>query len=161
MTGIHRLARDATQPAVGRDVEAWCSKCGRVLEHIIVAMVGLEVVQVRCRTCAGTHKYKTAREVAKASAEPKRERAPKSTKTRAAAAAKEDPIEIRAARLVWQRSMAQLDRAKATGYAPTLHPEPGLLLDHATFGFGIVESVGIGKARVLFENGYKLLAVGR
>ncbi len=160
MTGIHRLARDATQPAVGRDVEAWCSKCGRVLEHIIVAMVGLEVVQVRCRTCSGTHKYKTAREVAKASAEPKRERAPR-TATARSVAPKEDPVEVRAARLVWQRSMAQLDRATAAAYAPALQPEIGQLLDHKTFGYGIVEHVGDGKARVLFETGYKLLAVGR
>ncbi len=169
MTGIHRRALDTALPAVGRDVEAWCAKCGLALEHVIVAMVGQTVVQVRCRTCGGTHKYKSTRELAEAApARASRAAAadsPGSSK-RAPAAAKAPKVvaespEVRAARTLWQRKMAAADRARATPYAASLQPLLGQLVDHATFGYGIVEQTMEGKAQFLFEQGYKVLIVGR
>ena len=45
---------------VGGDVEAWCSPCGGLTEHSIVAMVGDEPKQVVCQSCNGRHSYRTA-----------------------------------------------------------------------------------------------------
>ena len=178
MPGIHRRALATAQPAVGRDAEAWCAKCGFALEHMIVAMVGTQIVQVRCRTCGGTHKYKTNREVAEAGASPAAARkaaraeagaakSPGAAKTPGAPKAPRAPkpavesAEARSARLLWQRKMALLDRARATPYAISIVPMLGELLDHATFGFGIVEHAVDGKIQVLFEQGYKVLIFGR
>jgi hypothetical protein len=44
---------------VGGDVEAWCSPCGGLKEHSIVAMVGDEPKQVVCQSCNGRHGYRT------------------------------------------------------------------------------------------------------
>lgn len=161
MTGIHRLAREATRPAVGRDVEAWCGKCARVLDHVITAMVGLEVVQVRCQTCQGTHKFKTARDAAAAAAEPKKVRIRAPGEPKPDAKPKADPVEVRAARLAWTRSMAARDRASATAYSPSVTAELGLMLDHKQFGYGFVDTIMDGKCRVLFEDGFRVLVTGR
>ncbi|MSQ81504.1 MAG: hypothetical protein EXR77_01110 [Myxococcales bacterium] len=171
MTGLHRRALDAAQPAVGRDVEAWCSKCAQAMEHVIVAMVGTQIVQVRCKTCVGTHKYKTTTEVAAAAPKAATKAAAKSatkgtTKAAGATPARtsKPPVEspeLRAAKSLWQRKMAVLDRAHATSYAASLQPHAGQLVDHATFGYGIVESTTGGKAKCLFEQGYKVLIVCR
>jgi hypothetical protein len=45
---------------VGGDVEAWCSPCGGLKEHSIVAMVGDEPKQVVCQSCNARHGYRTA-----------------------------------------------------------------------------------------------------
>src|SRR5436189_31189 len=39
-------------------VEAWCSPCGGLTEHSIVAMVGDEPKQVVCQSCGGRHGYR-------------------------------------------------------------------------------------------------------
>ncbi len=170
MTGLHRLERSSTEPAVGRDVEAWCAKCGRAMEHTIVAMVGIEVIQVRCRTCGGTHKYKTVREVARAEAEPRTASEGRAEKARASsgekaarapAKPKAEPTEVRAARVVYQRLMAQRDRDTAVAYAVTLEPTAGQVIDHKQFGYGVVDEVLLNKARILFADGYRTLVVGR
>lgn len=166
MSGPHRLSRHDTLPAVGRDTEAWCGKCGRTLDHVIVAMVGREVVQVRCRTCGGTHRYKHASDVAAGGAA--RRRTSGDSAARPAAAAKTtapkstvEPAELRAARELWRRQMAVRDRATAVRYHTALAPAAGTLLDHAQFGYGLVDTLLDGKARVLFEDGYRILVVGR
>lgn len=159
MSNLHRLSRNATLPAVGRDVEAWCSRCGMELTHRIMAMVGLEIAKVHCNTCGAEHKFKSAREAtaAAASAEkaPPRERKPNKTAIAAAAAAD------RTTRMLYERAMADRDRANAVPYAPSMQPRPGMLIDHKTFGYGIVDAVYEAKSRMLFQDGYKVLATGR
>jgi hypothetical protein len=45
---------------VGGDVEAWCTPCGGLTDHSIVAMVGSEPKQVVCQRCNARHGYRTA-----------------------------------------------------------------------------------------------------
>ena len=170
MTAIHRLSAADVQPAVGRDVEAWCTKCATTLEHVIIAMVGLQIVQVRCHTCSSTHKYKSNREaaavVAKVRPEPKPKVAKSSTpaertKPSVTIVVKPDPPELRAAKLLWQRRIAAHDRSHAIAYSPAWVAKAGQLLEHKSFGYGIVESVMDGKAQLLFEAGYKILITGK
>jgi hypothetical protein len=167
MSGPHRRRPEDTLPAVGRDIEAWCSKCARAMEHVILAMAGHQILQVRCRTCGGTHRFKTTAEVAQGSA-PKRKAvaaAPRPATTSAARTAAPrpaaEPLELRAARELWRRWMAERDRATAVRYHIGLSPTTGTLLDHGQFGYGVVESLLDGKARVLFEDGYRILVIGR
>ncbi len=166
MSSLHRLSRNSAQPAVGRDVEAWCQPCGLALTHTILAMVGLEIAKVKCNTCAAEHKYKSAREAAvaaKTPKEPKGERkaaAPKKTTEKAPKVT--DSLDVnRSVRLLYQRAMADRDRAQAVPYAATMTPRPGQLVDHKLFNVGIVDAVFEGKSRFLFEVGYKVLVTGR
>jgi hypothetical protein len=43
--------------AVGKDVEAKCSKCGESW-HVIVAVDDGKIVEVECKSCGGRHKYR-------------------------------------------------------------------------------------------------------
>jgi hypothetical protein len=45
---------------VGGDVEAWCTPCGGLKEHSVVAMVGDEPKQVVCQSCNARHGFRTA-----------------------------------------------------------------------------------------------------
>ncbi len=159
---IHRKTAADARPAVGRDCDAWCSRCNMALEHTIIAMVGLEIVRVKCNTCNSEHKYKSAREAALGPAPTTKAKA----KTAAASAARprsavSAPPPSNASRLLWTRSMGDRDRAKALPYTPAIVASPGSLIDHKQFGYGIVDAVIDGKSRVLFEDGYKVLVTGR
>jgi hypothetical protein len=46
---------------LGDTVEDYCSRCKLSLDHSVVAMSGEEIVQVRCRTCNGEHKFRKNR----------------------------------------------------------------------------------------------------
>ena len=43
---------------VGDYIDAYCSRCKRVMDHSIVAMEGSEVSRVSCRTCDYEHAYR-------------------------------------------------------------------------------------------------------
>lgn len=45
---------------VGGDIEAWCTPCGGLTDHSVVAMVGDEPKQVVCQRCNARHGYRTA-----------------------------------------------------------------------------------------------------
>lgn len=162
MTTLHRLSRNATHPAVGRDAESFCQPCGMTLTHTIMAMLGLQIAKVKCNTCGAEHKFKTTREAA-APKEPK-ERKVATPKAKSVPPARKltDAVDgNKATRLLYQRAMADRDRADAVGYATSLAVRPGLLVDHKMFGHGIVDAVFEGKSRFLFEDGYKVLVTGR
>jgi hypothetical protein len=55
----NRASGGGAKLRVGGDVEAWCSPCGGLTEHSIVAMVGDEPKQVVCQSCNGRHGYRT------------------------------------------------------------------------------------------------------
>lgn len=152
MTGIHRLSKQDVAPGVGRDMDAHCTRCKMLLNHTIVAMVGTTVVQVRCNTCGGTHKFKDA------APKPPTE-ATRRQRVARAATATAGALEV--ARRRFQRRLEEYDTSTAIDYTPRLRPEPGQLMRHAKFGLGIVQAVAADKATVQFEEGDKLLVVGR
>ncbi|WP_300848037.1 hypothetical protein, partial [uncultured Bilophila sp.] len=41
----------------GDRIEARCTRCNDVTGHVIVALVGGEIVKVECRACGSVHKY--------------------------------------------------------------------------------------------------------
>lgn len=177
MSTSHRMTRRDTEPAVGRDIEAWCgaAKCNRLQEHTIVAMVGLQIVQVRCKICGGTHKFKSAREAVETTSRPRAAGAasgeavtprPKPAKPAAGASAAAGPSKAaaaaaNAAQVLWQRAMRERNTHNPLPYAPTLQPKAGDVIQHPTFGLGLVEGLLDGKAKILFATGVRLLVVGR
>jgi RNase P subunit RPR2 len=42
---------------LGDTIDDHCSRCKRVTDHAIAAMVGDDVVKVLCRTCNSEHMY--------------------------------------------------------------------------------------------------------
>src|SRR5262245_21217904 len=102
-----------TVPAVGEDVDSWCTRCKLVLAHTVEAVVGGRITRVHCNTCGGQHAY--------------RARAP-GTGTAARRTRSESP----AAKPV--RDLATLmrgrDPASARSYSLTEHFKDGELIKH-------------------------------
>jgi hypothetical protein len=152
LMSFHRLSKDAMKPAAGRDIDAWCTRCKRELGHTITAMVNDAVVQVRCKTCEGVHKFRTP-----AAEKPKARAKTRSAKAQATVKAARVSNQVRQ----FQQRIADHDLRTATAYAPTIDPTKGQLIEHSKFGFGIVGAVSDDRAEVLFETGQKMLVIGR
>ena len=45
-------------PSVGDIIDARCTKCLKVTNHVVVAMIGATPAKVQCNTCSGLHRYR-------------------------------------------------------------------------------------------------------
>jgi len=139
--------------SAGDIIDARCTRCREILNHRIVAMVQEKVVRVECNTCGGVHNYYP----------PPTAKTPRSPGTgpasRTAAAprtAKKDPAQAERDEWLSFRQNMSLDRALK--YDMNAKYKANDLLDHPTFGFGVIKAVIVpNKMQVLFEDGIKLL----
>jgi len=46
------------EPRLGDDIDDYCVRCKRVMNHSIVSVVNGEAAKVRCRTCHSDHDYR-------------------------------------------------------------------------------------------------------
>jgi hypothetical protein len=46
------------EPRLGDDIDDFCVRCKRVMNHSIVSVVNGEAAKVRCRTCHSDHDYR-------------------------------------------------------------------------------------------------------
>ncbi len=133
---------------VGGEVDCLCTKCGLVLAHTVIAMMGDQPVKVECNTCRGVHKYRSA-PGAKASARPAAGRP-----ARAPAAAK---VVVGFDELLRQRNLAA-----ALRYSPRTTYGLDQVIEHPTFGLGFVSEVKDGgKVVVTFRADVKVLVHGK
>lgn len=133
-------------PKVGGDTLSWCGKCRLELAHVIVAMVDKKPARVQCKTCKAQHGYKRV-----GGAEPAAKRTPR------AASAEPKKTTVRAA-VYWEEKVAKLSAKVPRRYAVNERFDATDLVEHPTFGLGVVESVrGDGKIVVLFRDGEKTL----
>jgi len=131
---------------VGEDVVAYCTKCKKDLNHVIVALVGEKVKKVLCKTCEKEHVYKA----------PKGKKAPAKKKTATRAKKKKlTPLEE------WEMAMEQAKDATVKAYALDGSFGEGEKVDHSTFGQGlIVKLISPNKMEVIFEEGSKFMIRG-
>src|SRR5215470_3347499 len=113
-----------TGPAIGKDVDSWCTRCRMMLAHTVEAVVNGRVTRVHCNTCGGQHAYR-----AKAPGSGS-ERRPRSRADGERASAK--PVRDYASLLRGR------DPAAARAYGLTERFKDGELIRHATFGLGVV-----------------------
>lgn len=153
----------------GDRIEARCTRCNDVTGHVIVALVGGQVVKVECCACGSVHKYYPPkaekavsddgvrrvragvdRRQAMTSAPP-RVTAPSRNQARAAAAAA-------AVEHAWRTAMERPSAPAAQPYAMGMPLQQGDVVEHATFGLGTVQSViRPDKAEILFRDGVRTL----
>ncbi len=135
----------------GDNVESRCTRCRRVTNHIIVAMVQDRVVRVQCNTCDGVHNYypptSPAERSPRAAAAPAAPRPPRAGSRRGQSADLEE----------WQ----ELSRTLAGPRRPYAMDSPfqvNDLVEHPVFGLGVVRAVARpNKMEVLFQDGRKVL----
>ncbi len=136
----------------GGTIDSWCGKCKLILAHTIEAMVGNKPARVHCNTCGAQHTYKP-NEPGKT---PSRQASPHEPDTGSGPA----PVRARASR--YKTLLKGSDMAAAKSYSPKERYQPGDVLQHPSFGFGVATAVKDGtKIEVLFEGGSKLLVHGR
>ena len=133
---------------VGGDVEAWCTPCGGLTEHSIVAMVGDEPKQVVCQSCNARHGYRTApaRKTAEAEA----------TETRSTGGGGSRGGDSRADQKAAELRALAAEIAQATEvrpWDPKSRYRPGEYISHPEFGRGKVETVLRSSLLVRFSIG--------
>ena len=137
--------------SAGDNIEANCTRCRKVLNHTIVAMVGEKVVRVECNTCRGVHNYREAaasKSPSAGSSTRKKEPAVRAVKKDAGATEREE----------WESLSLTMDKGRAIAYDIDGKFKVNDLVDHAVFGLGVVKSViKPSKMEVLFQQGKKLL----
>ncbi len=124
--------------AAGDIIDARCTKCQKVTNHVIVAMAANKPAKVQCNTCQGTHRYRSPEVVRPA---PKR--------------AADTPV-------VMPEERHHLEHAKnnilAKDYNMEMDYRVGVTIKHPSFGIGLVQRhCGSRKMEVLFDSGKKIL----
>src|SRR6266540_1275137 len=139
------------RPLAASDIiEAKCTRCKAVYNHTIVAMVGKVVVRVQCNTCGGAHNYHAPKEEKAATSRVARTPSPGG-----AGRAKKDPAA--SARAQWQEIAQAKDMTAGISYDINRKYRLNDLVQHPTFGPGIVMAVKGNKMDILFQDGVKLL----
>ncbi|WP_353118917.1 hypothetical protein [Nitratidesulfovibrio sp.] len=165
----------STGLAAGSIIEAKCTRCNDITGHVIVAMVGGEVVKVECRACGSVHKYRPQKKDAPRNAAPsvrkvragatraeavdvsnsRSEAARKAAATRANQRAARD---AEATEVAWKVAMTRNPAENNRKYSMNESYEQGEIIDHPVFGPGEVRAVlRPDKVEVLFQEGLKVL----
>lgn len=127
--------------SVGDIIDARCTKCQKVTNHIIVAIADNKPAKVQCNTCQGNHRYRPPEIVRKP---PKR--------------VSDTPV-------VKAEEWVDLENAKSNIAAKDYNMDStyrtGATIKHSSFGIGLVQRLcGNRKMEVLFESGKKIMRCG-
>src|SRR5216110_3786722 len=126
-----------TPSKVGADIDAWCTRCKMNLGHTILAMVSGRPARVRCNTCQGEHNYRgdAGPEPRKGSWEPREVRERREAKPSVTS---------------WEALLAGKDLSRARKYSAKEKYAAEELIQHPSFGIGLVQEVRGDKIQVAF-----------
>ena len=119
------------------EIDALCTKCAMDLTHTIIAMVGAKVVKVKCKTCGAEHVYRGD---------------PASPKGQPRAAKAPPP---------WEDRVKGRNLGAAKKYSPKECFRVDDLVDHPTFGLGLVTATRGDRIDVAFRLFQKTLVNGK
>ncbi len=129
--------------AVGDAVRSLCTKCKKETRHVVVSVVGGRPAKVQCSQCDGFHNYRDP-------AAP-----PAAAKTRSAGAKK---TPLRTLEEEWLAQMKGRDPKAAVPYGSVPRPAAGDLVEHPSFGFGVVRKViPPNRVDIHFRDGIRML----
>ncbi|MET0402245.1 MAG: hypothetical protein ABW123_07560 [Cystobacter sp.] len=143
----------ATQHKVGGEVDAFCTRCRLTLAHTILAMVGTKIARVRCNTCNGDHAFRSApgstdkpSSSSRSSSGSGTPRAPRASRS------SEDKVIIS-----FEEQLAGKDIANAPRYSAKESFKVDQVIQHPTFGLGLVTAVRGNKVDITFKSETKTL----
>jgi hypothetical protein len=140
---------------VGGEIDAKCTRCRRVTNHRIVAMVDGLVKRVICLTCDSQHTYH----------QPQDRKGPAAAQVRRVGRElKKTSAPQGGARVfaLWMKGREELTAAggQARPYRLQEGYQSGEAIDHPKFGLGFIQKIiPPGKMEVMFENEIKTLAM--
>lgn len=138
---------------VGGEVDALCTRCKLTLAHTILAMVGTKIARVRCNTCNGDHVYRAA---PGATDRPSSSSAARASRASSSATSKAEKVIIS-----FEEQLAGKDVANAPKYSPKDTYQVDQVIQHPTFGTGLVTAVRGDKVDITFRTDVKTLVHGR
>lgn len=138
---------------VGGEVDAFCTRCKLTLAHTILAMVGTKIARVRCNTCNGDHAYRSAPGTTDRPTSSARSSTSRATTPRA-----EKPEKVV---ISFEEQLAGKDIANAPKYSPKDTYRVDQVIQHPTFGLGLVTAVRGDKVDITFKSETKTLVHGR
>lgn len=132
----------------GSNIDAWCTKCRLILAHTIEAVVGDSIKRVVCNTCRGKHQFKAFE--------------PNSGKSTSVRVSSKSPSKPKSRVNDYEKLLSNKDVTKAVSYGIRNKYKKGEVIDHKSFGFGVViEERDSNKIEVLFDTGPKILIHGK
>lgn len=140
--------KDKDRTPVAQILVTQCTRCKLPLTHMVVAHNSEGVVErVQCRTCGSEHKYRPERKKMVKKATKKRKTAAKSRKPDAAA--------------IFEQLAAKFQDKKPVPYTMQGSYQTDDVIDHKTFGKGIVTGVSYQKMEVAFADASRILVCDR
>jgi len=127
--------------SAGKSIESYCTKCKVNLDHTIMVMDGEAIGTVRCKNCGCSHRYRNPLVVQK-------DRKPRANKS----AGEEATAEI-----VWEAGFAEA-KGRERDYSMAAKYRIGDIVNHQTFGRGIVIKLFVNKCEMLFKDRERLMA---
>ena len=160
---LHAAGQSAVRPGdtmathkVGGEVDAFCTRCKMTLAHTILAMVGTTIARVQCNTCGGQHAFRSA--PGASSARP-RQSSSSSASSLASRAASREPL-VKTV-ITFEDQLKGKDLTRARRYSPKDTYAVDEVMDHPTFGFGLVKAIRMDKVDVVFKASERTLVHGR
>jgi hypothetical protein len=141
-------------PKVGGEVDAFCTRCKMDLAHTILAMVGTKIVRVRCNTCGGDHAFRGA----PGTTDKPKPSSSRGSSSRAASSKAERPEKVV---ISFEEQLAGKDIANAPKYSVKDAYKVDQVIQHPTFGLGLVTAVRGDKMDVAFKAETKTLVHAR
>lgn len=142
------MATPSKSIRVGGEIDAACNKCELNLAHTILAMVGTKVIRVQCNTCRSQHQYRGEQPMTKSvsfGSKPSAARAPRA------------PTKV----IGWEEQLKGKDVSRAKKYSARDTYAIDQVIDHPSFGLGIVTAVRGDKVDVSFKTFEKTLVHGK
>jgi len=147
------MTQDKDKTPVAQNIATRCTKCKMELNHTVIShtITGI-VARVKCRTCGSEHKYYPE----KKKTTPRTTRSTGSAATKTAAAKK-----AAAAALNFEALSEKFKNRERVPYSMSGSFKLNDVIDHATFGMGIVIKVSHQRIEVLFSDGLRTLACNK
>jgi len=141
------MIKDKDRTPVAQELITRCTKCKLELSHVVVVhnLEGI-VDRVKCKICGSDHKYRPDKK--KAPGKPLNKK--KRTVTKKEDFAKE-----------FEKLSEKFKDKQPVSYSMSGSFKTDDVIDHKTFGMGIVTSVSYQKMGVAFSEGRRLLACDR
>ncbi len=127
--------------SIGQNIDSYCGRCKKAFDHTIMAMDGETIVKVRCKSCGGSHKFRSPLDAQKV-------RKPRTKKGGA---------EKATAELVWAAGIEEAKGAERD-YSMAAKYRVGDIVNHKTFGKGVVVKLYANKCDMLFKDRERLMA---
>ncbi len=138
---------------VGNDILSYCGKCKVDSTHIISAMEKDKLSKFTCRTCNARHNYRKPKSMMKDKTAAKVLSRAKTTSSRKGQKNSSEK---------WNDLLANYDLSAAQGYSMKKSYKESSVIQHPSFGLGIViKKINQKKIEVQFEVGVKLLIMNK